>query len=119
MSVNLLNHITKPVKVSDELESFFHLLVYYAVRYLRSNCAGVSSWIDNYFHSYSGPERMHTCGQKWSTVEFTGALEIESPEGPLLFHSPMDAVLAVILKSIRVYYKVSLLHVLSLHLLRL
>ncbi|KAI1786098.1 hypothetical protein LXA43DRAFT_1035081 [Ganoderma leucocontextum] len=106
MSVNLLNHVTKPVKVSDELESFFHLLVYYAVRHLRSNCTDVSSWIDNYFHSYSGPERMLTCGQKSSAVEITGVLEIESPDGPLLFHSPMDGILAVILKSLRAHYKV-------------
>ncbi|KAM5541551.1 hypothetical protein V8D89_004741 [Ganoderma adspersum] len=107
MSVNLLNHITKPVKVSDELESFFHLLVYYAIRYLRSNCTSVSSWIDNYFHSYSGPERMYTCGKKSLAVEQTGLLEVDFPlEGPLLFHSPMDGALAAILKCIRAHYKV-------------
>ncbi|EJF59459.1 hypothetical protein DICSQDRAFT_17506, partial [Dichomitus squalens LYAD-421 SS1] len=33
MSVNLLTNITKPVEISDELESFFHVLVYYAIRY--------------------------------------------------------------------------------------
>ncbi|PIL32482.1 hypothetical protein GSI_05185 [Ganoderma sinense ZZ0214-1] len=107
MSANLLNHITKPVKVSDELESFFHLLVYYAVRYLSSNCTNVSSWIDSYFYNYSGPERMHTCGMKSLAVEETGLLEIDSPvEGPLLFDSPMDGALSTILKTLRAHYKV-------------
>ncbi len=106
MSVNLLNHIAQPVKISDELESFFHVLVYYAVRHLRSNCTGVTSWIDNYFHKYSGPERMLTCGQKSYAVEVTGMLQIRSPDGPLLFHSPLDEVLATVLESIRAHYKV-------------
>ncbi|EJF59457.1 hypothetical protein DICSQDRAFT_108854, partial [Dichomitus squalens LYAD-421 SS1] len=33
MSVSLLTRITKPVEICDELESFFHVLVYYAVHY--------------------------------------------------------------------------------------
>ncbi|KAI1781850.1 hypothetical protein LXA43DRAFT_1054317 [Ganoderma leucocontextum] len=106
MSVNLLNHIAQPVKISDELESFFHVLVYYAVRHLRSNCTNVTSWIDNYFRKYSGPERMLTCGQKSYAVEVTGMLQIRSPDGPLLFHGPLDDVLATILETVRAHYKV-------------
>ena len=107
MSVNLLNHINKPAKVPDELESFFHLLVYYAVRYLRSNCVNVSSWVDSYFHTYAGPEQMYTCGAKSLTVEARGTLEIDSPvEGPLIFNSPLDYALAAILESLRAHYKV-------------
>ena len=106
MSVNLLNHISPPVRISDELESFFHVLVYYAVRHLRSNCNSVSSWIDNYFHKYSGPEWMLTCGQKSYAVEVTGQLQIRSPDGPLLFHSPLYDVLAPILTSFHAHYKV-------------
>ena len=107
MSVNLLNHIAKPVRISDELESFFHVLVYYAVRHLRSNCPNATSWIDNYFYRYSGPERMLTCGQKSYALEVTGMLQIRSPEGPLLFHSPLDGVLATILESLHAHYKVA------------
>ncbi|PIL32466.1 hypothetical protein GSI_05168 [Ganoderma sinense ZZ0214-1] len=107
MSVNLLNHIAQPVKISDELESFFHVLVYYAVRHLRSNCTGVTSWIDNYFHRYSCPERMLTCGQKSYAIEVTGRLQIRSPDRPLVFDSPLEDVLATILESLHAHYKVA------------
>ncbi|PIL32481.1 hypothetical protein GSI_05184 [Ganoderma sinense ZZ0214-1] len=107
MSVNLLNRIAQPVKISDELESFFHVLVYYAVRHLRSNCTGVASWIDNYFHRYAGPERMLTCGQKSYAIEVTGRLQIRSPDRPLVFDSPLDDVLATILESLHAHYKVA------------
>ncbi|EJF59481.1 hypothetical protein DICSQDRAFT_172076 [Dichomitus squalens LYAD-421 SS1] len=106
MSVNLLNHDAKPIEISDELESFFHVLVYYAVRHLRSNCPHIPSWIDNYFHRYAGPEHMLTCRQKSYAVEVAGTLEIRSPMGPLVFRSPMDGILAPILECLRAHYKV-------------
>ncbi|TBU21611.1 hypothetical protein BD311DRAFT_706798 [Dichomitus squalens] len=106
MSVNLLTRITKPVEISDELESFFHVLVYYAVRYLRSNCPDVSFWIEDYFHRYAGPERMLTCGQKSYTVEVAGWLRIRSPLSALVFRSPMDDVLSDILHSLWAHYKI-------------
>ena len=37
MSVNLLTRPSSPVKISDELESFFHVLIYCAVRFLKHN----------------------------------------------------------------------------------
>ena len=106
MSVNLLNHITKPVKISDELESFFHVLVYYAVRYLRSNCSCVQSWIDNYFYKYLGPGRAGGCGQKSYALELTGELRVTMCGDPLTFRGPMDAVLATILNSLKARYRV-------------
>ena len=102
MSVNLINHIARPVTIADELESFFHVLVYYGVRYLRSNCTSVDSWIDNYFHNYAGPG----CSRKSVTIEMTGMLEIGPLQGPLLFRSPMDRVLVPILKCLTAHYKV-------------
>ncbi|TBU40239.1 hypothetical protein BD309DRAFT_927514 [Dichomitus squalens] len=106
MSVNLLTRITSPVEISDELESFFHVLVYYAVRYLRSNCPDISFWIEDYFHRYAGPERMLTCGQKSYTVEVAGWLRIRSPLSALVFRSPMDDVLSDILHSLWAHYKI-------------
>ena len=106
MSVNLLNHTTKPVNISDELESFFHVLVYYSIRYLNSNCEHVQSWVDNYFHKYLGPGRMLSCGQKSYALEVTGELRTRLLEGPLLFRSPMDFVLDAVLRSLRAHYKV-------------
>ena len=104
MSVNLLNHITKPVAIPDELESFFHVLVYYSVRYLRSNLTCIQSWIDNYFYKYLGPGRTGACGQKSYAIESTGELRVSMCGDPLTFRSPMDAVLASILKSLKARY---------------
>ncbi|PIL32484.1 hypothetical protein GSI_05187 [Ganoderma sinense ZZ0214-1] len=106
MSVNLLYHITKPVQISDELESFFHVLVYYAVRYLRSNCSCTQSWIDNYFYKYLGPGRAGACGQKSYALEVTGELRVTMGGHPLAFRSPMNTVLATILNSLRARYRV-------------
>ncbi|KAI1782104.1 hypothetical protein LXA43DRAFT_957881 [Ganoderma leucocontextum] len=106
MSVNLLNHITKPVEIPDELESFFHVLVYYSVRYLRSNCSCIQSWIDNYFYKYLGPGRTGACGQKSYAIEATGELRALMFGDPFAFRSPMDAVLAAILKSLKACYRI-------------
>ena len=38
MSINLLQEPSPPAQVSDALESFFHILVYYAVCHLQSTC---------------------------------------------------------------------------------
>ena len=106
MSVNLLTHIGKPVEISDELESFFHVLVYYAVRHLRSSCPDIGDWIYHYFERYAGPERMLACGQKSYTVEVSGVLEVRVPQRRLVFHSPMDDALAPVLERLQAHYAV-------------
>ncbi|TBU38878.1 hypothetical protein BD309DRAFT_1022539 [Dichomitus squalens] len=49
MSVNVLQRPAHPVTITDELESFFHVLLYLCVRFLRSTCEDPPSWIDTYF----------------------------------------------------------------------
>ncbi|EJF56406.1 hypothetical protein BD309DRAFT_870656 [Dichomitus squalens] len=105
MSVNLLKHLTKPVEISDELESFFHVLLHHSVRYLRSNCESTSGFIQNYFERYSSSGEF-TCGQKSITLEHTGVLRNQQPYGPLVFFSPMDDILATMLKCFHAHYKV-------------
>ncbi|PIL32462.1 hypothetical protein GSI_05164 [Ganoderma sinense ZZ0214-1] len=106
MSVNLLSNLSKAVRVSDELELFFHVLVYFAARFLRSNCDDSDTFVDGYFNHYEGPGRMHTCGQKSVVMESTGVLRTQFPYGRLLFTDPMDALLDVILQRFRARYKV-------------
>ena len=106
MSVNLLSNLANPVKIADELESFFHVLVYYAVRYLHSNCDEVDSFIQGYFHNYAGPQRLYGCGQKSVLMEVTGKLQTEIPYGPLLFDSPMDNLIMFTLECFRSRYKI-------------
>ncbi len=106
MSVNLLSHPSKPVKISDELESFFHVLVYYSIRYLRSNCVHPMSYIDNYFNNYGGPGRLHTCGWKSLAMEVDEWLSTRFPHRPLLFRSPMDDIVGSLLAFFQAHYKV-------------
>ncbi|KAM5541094.1 hypothetical protein V8D89_005227 [Ganoderma adspersum] len=106
MSVNLLSHPSKPVKISDELESFFHVLVYYSIRHLLSNCAHPMSYIDNYFNNYAGPGRLHTCGWKSLAIEVDEWLSTRFPHRPLLFRSPMDDILGSLLACFQARYKV-------------
>ncbi|KAI0777000.1 hypothetical protein BD413DRAFT_443796, partial [Trametes elegans] len=52
MSVGVLNKRTKAIETSDELESFLHVLLCNADRYLHSNCADVGSYVEDFFDSY-------------------------------------------------------------------
>ncbi len=106
MSVNLLQEPSRPVQISDELESFFHVIVYYAVRHLRSTCDRPSSWITDYYYRYAGPQQLGACGLKSTAIETRGRLETLSPPGPLLFSSPLDELLSTALQSFRAHYKV-------------
>ncbi|KAI0357238.1 hypothetical protein OH77DRAFT_146381 [Trametes cingulata] len=50
MSVNYVaSHWRRPVVVADELESFFHVLLYYAVRFIRNTLQDVTSFVIAYF----------------------------------------------------------------------
>ncbi|EJF57852.1 hypothetical protein DICSQDRAFT_111022 [Dichomitus squalens LYAD-421 SS1] len=106
MSVNILRDPSQPVKVSDELESFFHVLLYYCVRYLCSNCGCPTSYIENYFENYAGPGRWHTCGWKSLAMQEDDFLSNHFPPSPLLFYSPMDEILGTILRCFQSLYKV-------------
>ncbi|KAI1788212.1 hypothetical protein LXA43DRAFT_648693 [Ganoderma leucocontextum] len=110
MSVNSLQRPSQPVAVPDELESFFHVLLYFAVPFLRSMCDTPSAWIDNYFHNYSGSDSEHThaCGQKSVTIEVTGKLRTLSPLGLLRFNSPLDTIFAEMLPCFKARYGLEL-----------
>ncbi|TBU38880.1 hypothetical protein BD309DRAFT_481030 [Dichomitus squalens] len=106
MSVNALQRPSHSVTIVDELESFFHVLLYFCVRFLRSTCKDPTSWIDNYFHQYSGPDYGFTCGQKSIAMEVTGKLRTLPPQRPLLFESPLDGVFSTLLPCFKARYKV-------------
>ncbi|PIL32469.1 hypothetical protein GSI_05171 [Ganoderma sinense ZZ0214-1] len=106
MSVNLLSDPFQAVKVPDELESFFHVLVYYSVRYLRSNCPSPNAWINTYFQA-DGVPNMYVGGMKTVAIQREGMLSTVVPPGPLLFNSPMDTLLGDLIKSFFAHYKVT------------
>ncbi|TBU56121.1 hypothetical protein BD310DRAFT_824435 [Dichomitus squalens] len=105
MSVNLSGNLRDPVKISDELESFFHVLVYYSVRYLRSNCNSPKPWLDNYFY-FRGFPHDYNDSLKSIAINNHGYLSTLVPGGPLIFDSPIDQLLGTLIKSFRAHYKI-------------
>ncbi|KAI0667178.1 hypothetical protein C8Q78DRAFT_392425 [Trametes maxima] len=60
MSVAYVRDHPTPVTVADELESFFHVTLFYAVRLLRTNIQNIEAFVVDYFDSYRpGKNRFH------------------------------------------------------------
>ncbi|KAI0631772.1 hypothetical protein C8Q77DRAFT_1128759 [Trametes polyzona] len=94
MSVAVLTDHGKPVETTDELESFFHVLLYYAIRYLPSNCSNVGRFIENFFDSYHCSDAgQYSCGSRKRDV-MTGQTKLTTDEVRL----NTDEVIPVILK---------------------
>ncbi|KAI0365606.1 hypothetical protein BV20DRAFT_728976 [Pilatotrama ljubarskyi] len=64
MSARALNNHTKTIVTQDELESFFHVLIYIAIRLLPHNCddADVPQLLYDYFDDYAPHSTGHRCG---------------------------------------------------------
>ncbi|KAL7277962.1 hypothetical protein ACG7TL_007913 [Trametes sanguinea] len=69
------NHPRQPVSVADELESFFHVLLFYAVRLLRHNVQDVRFFLSEYFESFTVVDGVRRdCSTAKSTAMHTGAV---------------------------------------------
>ncbi|KAL7277817.1 hypothetical protein ACG7TL_008761 [Trametes sanguinea] len=53
LSANALANPRKKIGIEDEMESFFHVLLYYACRYLPTNCPDITPFIYDYFDGYA------------------------------------------------------------------
>ncbi|PIL32483.1 hypothetical protein GSI_05186 [Ganoderma sinense ZZ0214-1] len=112
-SVNLLNH-EKGVKIQDELESIFLILVYYSIRYLKSSISdreAVAAFLDEVFDCFTVKDGKIKCGQRKYTVMRHGKLEYYNPNQGLervMFSrngSPLDHLIAEILMRFSANYK--------------
>ncbi|KAI0827900.1 hypothetical protein BC628DRAFT_1317480 [Trametes gibbosa] len=80
MSVNSLMNHSKAITIPDELESFFHVTVYNAVRMLCHNCprAEVPQFLHDYFDEYTPhTTRVSTCGAMKSIAINNGHIDIQ------------------------------------------
>lgn len=102
MSAQALNDHTKTIVIQDELESFFHVLLYIALRLLPHNCLNteVPRLLYDYFDDYSPLQEEYRCGQLKLTTMTTGFLNVaayvkneKDPIVPLtlLFDKPVKA----------------------------
>ncbi|KAI1784348.1 hypothetical protein LXA43DRAFT_976734 [Ganoderma leucocontextum] len=65
MSANALNDPTRRIVIQDELESFFHVLLYYAIRFLPHNLGDdhVGQFLHDYFDAYTPNTLGYRCGR--------------------------------------------------------
>ncbi|KAI0359641.1 hypothetical protein OH77DRAFT_1420183 [Trametes cingulata] len=78
MSARALNKHTKTIVIQDELESFFHVLLYVAIRLLPHNCdeSQVPQLLYDYFDDYIPHPTGHLCGTRKHTVMCTGVVSL-------------------------------------------
>ncbi|KAI0694573.1 hypothetical protein C8T65DRAFT_815481 [Cerioporus squamosus] len=105
MSVAILNRPEKAVEIPDDLESLFYVLLYHAVRYLKSNCTRVPNWLEDFFDIFKYVNGAYKCGHEKASAIDTGKLKTDS-DTRLKFGSPMDRLLANLLLSFQAYYKI-------------
>ncbi|KAH9942023.1 kinase-like domain-containing protein [Amylocystis lapponica] len=75
----------KKIVLQDDLESFFHVLLYTAIQFLPSNCLNVHTFIQRFFEASMIEDGEYICGSaKWTAIE-AGIVKTSLRE-PLEFH---------------------------------
>ena len=87
MSAHALNDRFRAIVTQDELEAFFHVLIYYAIRFLPHNLPDslVGRFLYDYFDDYTGDEHF-TCGKMKYGAMTSGEIDITC-----LIHADEDA----------------------------
>lgn len=117
MSVLLLLNATKGSIVQDDLESFFHVMLYNAVRYLKSNCSDVQLFIKYYFDDAVPIDREYRVGVFKKAVMRLGLVELPGGSDNLEFYHdkpgeshPINKIIRICLSWFKAYYKIHLPH---------
>ena len=78
MSALTLLDPSKLIEIADDLESFFHVLIYYAIRYLPHNLPdkAVGRFLYNYFDDYADGVSGFTCGPAKYYAMKTGVIDL-------------------------------------------
>ncbi|KAI0645255.1 hypothetical protein C8Q79DRAFT_761141 [Trametes meyenii] len=123
LSVNALNDHTKPIDIQDELESFFHVLLYICIRFLHHNLddKSVPQFMRDYFDDFTPNVAGYRCGSRKHQVITSGALDLwayhkkakerlhflwapkSNDSSPSLMH-PLDEVITTLLSWFGAYY---------------
>ncbi|CDO77507.1 hypothetical protein BN946_scf184912.g6 [Trametes cinnabarina] len=89
-SAMALDNPKKRIMVQDDMESFFHLLLYFAIRYLPHNCDNVGDFMDRYFDGYHEMNGVYYGGKEKLASMNTGTLTT-SRFLPLRFYIPKES----------------------------
>ncbi|KAL7277948.1 hypothetical protein ACG7TL_007896 [Trametes sanguinea] len=106
------HHPYHPVSVADELESFFHVLLFYSIRLLRHNIDNARFFISEYFDSYTvGDQSRRRCSRVKRAAMRDG--EIEADDKQLQFkcedgrvHEALNGLFATLLSYFKARYAV-------------
>lgn len=89
MSAYTLTFPTAVIRTPDEMEAFFNVLLFFALRFLLNNCPDVSSFMHKYFDGFDKVEGEYMCGEtKWNAI-FRGQIAVKGSQG-LKFYVPSD-----------------------------
>ncbi|KAI0363443.1 hypothetical protein BV20DRAFT_975682 [Pilatotrama ljubarskyi] len=107
LSVGMLSKKPKVPDIPDELESFLYVTLYYAVRYLKSNCTNAGAYLEAFFDAYTvTPEGIYTCGAaKSNALETHGRLYLMR-NVELKLDSPLDTIFRKLLLCFKAHYKI-------------
>ncbi|KAI0641260.1 hypothetical protein C8Q79DRAFT_332139 [Trametes meyenii] len=78
LSVSALDNPSKEIEIEDELESFFHVLLFFAIRFLHHNCVLVGPFMHKYFDDYDIGDGKYVCGPKKASCMKNGAITLRS-----------------------------------------
>nr|VWP01527.1 Filamentous fungal-specific transmembrane protein [Ganoderma boninense] len=80
MSAHALNDPYRQIVIQDELESFFHVLLYYAIRFFPHNLDDehVGQFLHDYFDAYFPHTEGYRCGSAKFEAMRTGVIQIMS-----------------------------------------
>ncbi|KAM5535295.1 hypothetical protein V8D89_010980 [Ganoderma adspersum] len=103
MSVYSLTYPGLPVSITNELESFLHVIIYLAAHFLWTSFLNVGSFVDDYFEA-AGREfdNRVTCGLLKQMVIHNGSLQQDKPE----HLSPLNDVIQMYLAYFKACYAV-------------
>ena len=75
MSVHILDNPSEAICIADEIEAFFHVLLFFAVRYLRHNINDVGNFMHLYFDDFENDRDEYYCGAKKRSAMCQGRIE--------------------------------------------
>ncbi|KAJ2966718.1 hypothetical protein NUW54_g13727 [Trametes sanguinea] len=76
LSAHALAHPGKQIGVEHEMESFFHVLLYYAVRFLPTNCPDITPFVYDYFDGFTRHEDRYAAGMVKLFAMEVGSLRV-------------------------------------------
>ena len=75
MPVYILDNPSEPICIADEIEAFFHVLLFFAVRYLPHNITDVGDFMHKYFDGFENDHGEFYCGEKKRSAMYQGRIE--------------------------------------------